>query len=343
MKNNRKRKVLAGAVSLASLASCTNTTAVVAQTNAVQVVAREEEAYTQSSSVKGEFSFRQDALVPADEVFSLFGTAATAACAKPGFAFGQASREDYYVNVNGKIKKAYTLSMKEIEKMNSVSRNMMCSCAMGASVVSTRVTGVPLRNILSMAELEEGVNTITMRDADGYGLPMPLSYVMEKDAMLVYKVDGQSLPDGQMLQVWVPDTVAKYFTRQVTEIELSAEENVPVVQGVQDKYRAKVNIVNRFTNSFKVGDSIRFEGYADDCGVAISAVEYSLDNGKTWTAYQTKGADPHMWVYWNLDYVATVPGTYKLDVRARTEDGTVSPLGASVVFSVQSEAKMAAK
>ena len=334
MKHLRKKSI-AAMTGLVTLASGAANTAVVAETSDVQVVARQEESYAKIAGVQGTFSFQQDALVPADEVFSLFGTAAIAACAKPGFAFGRANREDYYVNINGKIKKAYTISLQQLEEMDSVTRNMMCSCAMGSAVVSTRVTGVPIKQILSMVDIAEGVNTITMKDAEGYGLPMPLSYVLEKDAMLVYKVGGQDLPDSQgPLQVWLPDTVARYFTRQVTDIELTAEDSVPAVQGMSDQYRAKVNILNRFDNAFEPGDSISFEGYADDCGVAIEAIEYSLDDGKTWTAYPTKGADPHMWVYWKLEYTPEKPGTYKLDVRARTSDGTVSPLGASVVYTV---------
>ena len=41
------------------------------------------------------------------------------------------------------------------------------------------------------------------------------------------------------------------------------------------------------------------------------------------------------WVYWHFDYVAETAGTFKLDVRAVTEDGTVSPLASSVVFDVE--------
>ena len=37
----------------------------------------------------------------------------------------------------------------------------------------------------------------------------------------------------------------------------------------------------------------------------------------------------------HFDYVAETAGTFKLDVRAVTEDGTVSPLASSVVFDVE--------
>ena len=84
-----------------------------------------------------------------------------------------------------------------------------------------------------------------------------------------------------------------------------------------------------------VGKPMNFEGYADDFDKAIVAVEFSLDNGETWTSFDTTSSDTDSWVYWSFDYVAEQPGIFKLDVRAVTEDGTVSPLASSVVFEVE--------
>lgn len=338
MNRSTQKKVLSGVAGAAALMTGSGAIEAVAeyQQAAVQVQTREEESYTEVANVEGEFSFQQDILSPPDEVFSLFGTAATAACAKPGFAFEKTGQQDYYVNIGGKIKKDYSVSLEQIKGLSQQRRNMMCSCATGTAVVNARVTGVALKDILKMAEIEEGVNTITMKGEGGYGLAMPLSYVMEKDALLVYQVGDVDLSDSQgaPLQVWMPGTVAKYFTRRVTDIELTAQEKVPEVEKADAQYRAKVNVVNRFASDFNVGDSIAFEGYADDCGTAITAVEFSMDSGKTWTSCPTKTANPDQWVYWSFDYVAKQPGTYKLDVRARTEEGIVSPLASSVVFNV---------
>lgn len=205
-------------------------------------------------------------------------------------------------------------------------------------MANAQVTGVRVADILELAGVEEGANTITFRGDEGYGLPLPLDYVLEKDALLVWQIGGQDLPDSQgaPLQVWMPDTVAKYFTRRVMEIELTAEEEVPAVDAAADAYRAKVNIVNRMPEeSFAVGDQIIFEGYADDCGAAIAAVEFSLDGGETWTPCETKDATSERWVYWSFGYTTQAPGLYKMDVRARTAEGLVSPLASSVVFTVK--------
>ena len=135
--------------------------------------------------------------------------------------------------------------------------------------------------------------------------------------------------------MWIPDTVAKYFTRAVTDIELSTSEETPAVEGPDAEYRAKVNILNTVNDTFKVGDMISFEGYADDCGNQVTAVEFSLDGGETWTAFDTTSSDTESWVYWHFDYITQQAGTFKLDVRAVTDDGTVSPLASSMVFEVE--------
>ena len=59
------------------------------------------------------------------------------------------------------------------------------------------VKGVKVSDMLSMTDIAPEVNTITFKDKDGYGLPMPLSYVLEKEALLVYQIDEQKLSEGE--------------------------------------------------------------------------------------------------------------------------------------------------
>ena len=73
-----------------------------------------------------------------------------------------------------------------------------------------------LKDVLELAKLDERVNTIAVKGADGYTAKLPLRYALDKDAMFVYQVGGKDVPSGN--QFWVPETVAKYFTRNVMEI-----------------------------------------------------------------------------------------------------------------------------
>lgn len=330
----KKRNTLKAIGSIAS-ASMLLSGGAVADTAAVAggvIEAGETVSYDKVASVNGVFSYTQDVMSPASDIFNLFGTAATGVCAKPNFAFATAqSDEEYFINIGGSIKKDQTISLAQLKREGGTNRTMVCSCATSASVAQASITGARVADLLKLAEVEEEANTISFISADGYKSSLPLKYVLEKDALLVYDVCGEGNPTG--VQVWMPSTVARYFTRQVAEIELSCEENVPAVSTADADYRAKVSILNKVDEQLCVGDTITFEGYADDCGVAIAAIEFSLD-GENWTSCAVDNANPDKWVNWSFAYTAETAGTYKLDVRAVTAEGVVSPLASSVVFSV---------
>ena len=244
---------------------------------AVTVSERAAETYDKVANVQGEFAFAQDTLTPPDEVFNLFGTAATYACAKPGFALNPSTREEHYINVGGRVKKNFTISAEQLAKMESQKRDLVCTCAMSPSAAMASVRGVRVADLLAMADVEADANTITMKDAQGYGLAMPLNYVLEKDALLVYEIGDLPLEtaDGTQVQVWMPDTVARYFTRQITEIELTAEAEVPAVEGVNPEYRAKVSVLNRLDNAFARSTSR---------ATPMIAARPSVQSSSPWTA-----------------------------------------------------------
>ena len=186
---------------------------------------------------------------------------------------------------------------------------MGCSCATGSPFGQAAVIGVPLASVVGMADLEDGVNTVTAYGADGYGEPLPLQYALDKNALLVYQVNGEELKasEGSSLQLWMPETVARYFTRNIASIELTREDAVPEV----------------------------FEGVADDLGSPIAAIEFSFDGGRTWTACDTDGATADKWVNWQFTASFEEKGDYEMTVRARTADDVVSPLSASLAFAVR--------
>ena len=90
--------------------------------------------YDKVANVQGGFTFTQDTLTPADEVFNLFGTATTTICAKPGYAFDEVTHEDYYVNVGGVVDKVYSIGLDEIERMEAERKDMRCTCGMSPAV-----------------------------------------------------------------------------------------------------------------------------------------------------------------------------------------------------------------
>lgn len=188
----------------------------VAKANGITVSAREEREYESIANVRGEFAFDQNVITPPDEVFNLFGTAATAMCAKPGFAFDNAKVEELYLNFSGAIKKTQTVSLAALQDQGTEERTLKCSCATGAAIANAQVVGVPLKNIMQIVDAEEAANTVTFRSGDGYGIAMPLTYALEKDTIFVYKIGESDVPSG--LQVWVPKSVARYGPKKSNDI-----------------------------------------------------------------------------------------------------------------------------
>ena len=298
----------------------------------------EESDYVRVADVQGSFTFNQEGVTPNDELFNVFGTAILSMCSKPApeLAAEQDGVANYYVNVGGQVKENFTVNLSELDDEEQEAL-MGCSCATGSPFGQAAVIGVPLASVVGMAELEDGVNTVTAYGADGYGEPLPLQYALDKNALLVYRVNGEELKasEGSSVQLWMPETVARYFTRDIVNIELTQEDAEPDVQQVDPCYRNKINIMNYSDNCvFKAGDEITFEGVADDLGSPIAAIEFSFDNGRTWTSCDTDGATADKWVNWQFTTSFEEKGDYRMTVRAKTADGMVSPLAATLLFEV---------
>ena len=304
------------------------------------VIQLDERPYVKVADVEGTFSFNQEGVTPNDELFNVFGTAITSMCSKPAseLVAGEAPKGEatYYINIGGDIKKSFTVDLQDMQDQ-SVEKTVACSCATGAPFGQAAVVGVPLAAVVDMADLNEGVNTVTAYGTDGFGQPIPLRYALDHDAMLVYQVNGEKLrsADGPSAQLWMPETVARYFTRNVVDVRLTAEEQEPDVKTVDPTWRNKVEIMNSADGCvFMTGSLITFEGVADDLGSPIEAIEFSLDGGETWTSCATEGASSDRWVNWRFETSFDEAGDYRLTVRARTADGTVSPVAASLDFTV---------
>ena len=74
-----------------------------------------------------------------------------------------------------------------------------------------------------------------------------------------------------------------------------------------------------------VGQTVTLEGYADDFGNQIVAVEFSLDGGLSWASQDVSASDPNLSVHWTYSFTPQEAGVYKLQVRSITEDGRKSP------------------
>ena len=75
----------------------------------------------------------------------------------------------------------------------------------------------------------------------------------------------------------------------------------------------------------ETGKPFTFEGYADAYDEAVVKLEFSMDNGKTWTPYDLGQTDPSKWVYWHYTWTPESDGSYVLMVRGTTIPASWEP------------------
>lgn len=85
----------------------------------------------------------------------------------------------------------------------------------------------------------------------------------------------------------------------------------------------------------RVGEPLEFDGYVDDFERNVSAMQFSLDGGVTWTTYPTTDVAIDKGVNWRFVYRPERPGRYLLKVRAVDGEGAASDIVAEYAFEVE--------
>lgn len=211
-------------------------------------------------------------------------------------------------------------------------------------------TGVPLRRVLEQAGVKSTAVDVMPEGLDSLAVrrPLPVEKALEDDTLLVYGMNGQTLPPDHGFPVrllvpgWVGIANIKWLGRiEVAEEALFSPWNTTSYRLFGDAYPDKPVLTTQLVKSaFELpwagtvaagprvltGRSWSGEG-------RIAAVEVSTDGGGTWTEALLGDRNvPKAWVQWELPWAAT-PGTYQLQARAYDTRGNAQP--ASVPFNDQ--------
>lgn len=232
-----------------------------AMSEALAHVAPAPTALRQADKVLGTFSFTQSRTCSAEEVSGALGGVRKTLC----------SQGDGQVSSHGDVSQAQDVrawsvsftgdglssdmeaTVGELAKVSSASTLMGCTClgnpADGRATVNADVCGIDLRAVMYALGIEDGANTVTFTCADGYEVSLPLSYVLQRRALLVYELDGRPLSEsvGGTNQVWLGSTAARYFAGDVVSIRVECldEADVPPAPGTEaagDRYENRPNV-----------------------------------------------------------------------------------------------------
>jgi len=136
-------------------------------------------------------------------------------------------RENYALKIKGLADGETSYSYDEvINNSQAYKKVVTLNCVEGWSV-KILWEGVLVKDLINDKNISAGANTVIFRAVDGYSTSFPISYILDNDIMMAYKMNGLELPPerGFPFQLVAESKYGYKWIKWITEIEFSADEN----------------------------------------------------------------------------------------------------------------------
>jgi len=221
---------------------------------------------------------------------------------------------------------------------------------------NARWKGVRLKDVLDAAGVQAGAVQVGLRGLDipptdktpVFQKSLTMDHARHGEVMIAYEMNGAPLPmlNGYPIRLVVPGWYATYWVKSLAYISVLDQPlktfwmdkayRIPDNPGANEEpqHLASVTVpINEMAvhsvflkpapgEQLRAGQRYELAGVANDGGSGIHRVEVSTDGGQTWSD-ATLGADlgKYSWRQWKSDWTPAAKGTYKLMVRATTNNG----------------------
>jgi DMSO/TMAO reductase YedYZ molybdopterin-dependent catalytic subunit len=222
-------------------------------------------------------------------------------------------------------------------------------------------TGVRLRDVLAKANLRAQTLEIVFEGADAAVMPatpafvksLPVEKALDPNTLIAFEMNGEPLPqaNGAPARLVVPGWTATYWLKHLRGIRavdaafdgfwMKSAYRLPAglfpgarfpSQEAADTVPITDILVNSLVTSHVSGERLargrraNLEGWAWDGGNGITAVDISLDAGQSWrSATLGKDLGRFAWRGFRFSLDTQRPGTFDVQVRAASRDGTRQP------------------
>lgn len=274
--------------------------------------------------------------------------------------------DEWEITVSGNVEKPYTAKLPDLVKeaeeagvvVTKVSK-LVCNwngTGLG-SISNAEITGIPVSWILEKAgAYAEDTNGVRVMRADGSSKrAMPIEKVENGEAFLVYQINGEPLmaQNGYPCMNWVEGVDGEVCSKEFNEYVVTNEapdfnDFVYEFEHHDGNPNGWLDGDGNWTNKpnatildvpeglcIQSGQPYTFNGYADAYDEKITSVEFSMDQGKTWTKFDIADMDPNKALWWTFTWTPPEAGAYCLSVRATTESGLVSPYVQTVMVNAK--------
>jgi DMSO/TMAO reductase YedYZ molybdopterin-dependent catalytic subunit len=159
------------------------------------------------------------------EVRSYKGTRLDAVSSEPENSIKGPQRVDvktYRLEVTGLVTKPLSLTYADVTAMPAYRKATTLDCVDGWSVTYLW-QGVLIKDLLARAGFDATARIVIFRCADGYSESLPLDFVLDRDILLAYRMNGVVMPPerGFPFQVVAEDRLGYKWAKWVTGIEVS--------------------------------------------------------------------------------------------------------------------------
>lgn len=238
--------------------------------------------------------------------------------------------------------------IEQIESVTDV-RTMTCdiNCMNGGLMGNVEITGIPLKTVFKMAGVDtDKVESLLILDpaqAEAQWEGWPFTYTDTDDCpdLLVYKINGELLSweNGFPVVNWGSGTsAAPAAVKEVCEIYCLPD---PPGWGSSDAVPTIAVFNLKDGQIAEQGQPLHIEGVADSFHERITAIQFSLDNGQTWTEYETADTHAGNWTHFDLEWTPEQTGAFVLCVRPIDETGTTSDSVARYLINVKTADEIA--
>lgn len=269
------------------------------------------------------------------------------------------SPDEWRLSVDGRVAKPLTLSLRDLQALPSVTREIWLECAGNSrkrwnpeaegnqwddqAVSDARFTGVPLAAVLDQAGVApEALEVVTTgADAPTFQRALPIDVARHSDVLLAWEMNGEPIPmpNGGPIRLIVPGWAGIASVKWPVRVEVidqpfrgywNAERYIMVdeaghIRGPVREMPVK-SIIAWPTRGAKLtpGRHSAF-GFAWSGHGEIARVEVSTDAQRSWTpARLVHGDGSRAWTRWEYEWEASAQRT-SLAVRATDQAGNVQP------------------
>jgi DMSO/TMAO reductase YedYZ molybdopterin-dependent catalytic subunit len=241
------------------------------------------------------------------------------------------SASAWRLEVSGHVERPRGYGLDDLRALPRIDQLQTLECisnSVGGGLISNaHWAGVRLRDLLAASGPRDGALQVAFHGVDGFVNEMSMERAMRPIAVVALEMNGAPLDDrhGFPARLLAPGSYGEVSVKWLTRIEVRAEPG----EGYYARQGWRADRVATMSRFFDLRDGsrvapgpleLRGVAFAGDRG--ISAVEVSLDGGRSWRAARlVYNPSPLAWTIWALRWRPR-PGDHELVVRAVDGEGT---------------------